>query len=159
GSDFVTATATIHIAAGNSGAGALFVPNGNVGATMTYCSSGPVASGPYGLECDVYAQGPADVPVSFSFNAHNGGTASASGAIGIGFPDSLTTFNLTILGTGSASEPPQNDPNGPCPTCNGASGGPPINFLNGDTYIPQTDYTVPGLGGGISLTRTWNSLW
>jgi YD repeat-containing protein len=39
------------------------------------------------------------------------------------------------------------------------TGGKPINLATGNTYIVQADLSVPGLGGGISLTRTWNSKW
>ena len=48
-----------------------------------------------------------------------------------------------------------------CPTCGkgGAVVGQPINLTNGNTYIQQTDVRVPGLGGGLNLVRTWNSLW
>jgi len=42
--------------------------------------------------------------------------------------------------------------------CEGICGSP-INLTNGNTYIQQQDYSLPGLGGGIQLTRTWNSLW
>src|SRR5439155_10909971 len=28
-----------------------------------------------------------------------------------------------------------------------------------NVYITQRDYRLPGLGGGITLERTWNSLW
>jgi YD repeat-containing protein len=47
-----------------------------------------------------------------------------------------------------------------CPTCgkNQASTGQPINLTNGNTYIQENDVRVPGLGGGLSLLRTWNSL-
>jgi YD repeat-containing protein len=42
-----------------------------------------------------------------------------------------------------------------CPiTC-----GHPINLTNGNVWIRQRDYAVPGLGGGLELTRTWNSRW
>jgi len=44
-----------------------------------------------------------------------------------------------------------------CPTCPKASN--PISLATGNTYIEQTDLRIPGLGGGLSLTRTWNSLW
>jgi RHS repeat-associated protein len=37
--------------------------------------------------------------------------------------------------------------------------GSPINLTNGNTYIQQRDYSIPGLAGGMQLTRTWNSLW
>lgn len=39
------------------------------------------------------------------------------------------------------------------------SGGAPISFSSGDTWITETDIRIPGLGGGLSLDRTWNSLW
>lgn len=43
-----------------------------------------------------------------------------------------------------------------CPTCN--TGGHPIDFATGDTYIAETDVSNPGLGGGLKLSRTWNSI-
>jgi YD repeat-containing protein len=48
-----------------------------------------------------------------------------------------------------------------CPTCNkdGAIASHPINLTNGNTYIEQNDVTLPGLGGGIKLNRTWSSIW
>jgi YD repeat-containing protein len=48
-----------------------------------------------------------------------------------------------------------------CVSCNGGRtgrGGMPIDFATGNTYITQSDIRVPGLGGGLGLTRTWNSL-
>ena len=45
-----------------------------------------------------------------------------------------------------------------CPTCNHHSG-KPINLTNGNTYIQQNDLRIPGLGGGLALERTWNSIW
>jgi len=48
-----------------------------------------------------------------------------------------------------------------CSTCgNGVpTAGNPINLTNGNTFIQQTDVRIPGLGGGLNLERTWNSLW
>jgi YD repeat-containing protein len=43
-----------------------------------------------------------------------------------------------------------------CPTC--TTGGGPIDFATGDTYITESDVSAPGLGGGLSLSRTWNSI-
>lgn len=43
-----------------------------------------------------------------------------------------------------------------CPKCNTASS--PIDLATGDTYITQVDVKIPGLGGGLTLVRTWNSL-
>jgi len=47
-----------------------------------------------------------------------------------------------------------------CPTCGMwvPSAGAPINLTNGNTYIQQKDVRVPGLGGGLMLERTWNSI-
>jgi YD repeat-containing protein len=36
-------------------------------------------------------------------------------------------------------------------------GGGPINLATGDTFITQSDLTVPGIGGGLSFSRTWHS--
>ena len=55
----------------------------------------------------------------------------------------------------STSSP--NSPGSPTPTGNQA--GSPVSLGSGDTFIRQTDLAVPGLGGGLSLIRTWNSLW
>ena len=44
-----------------------------------------------------------------------------------------------------------------CPYCDHA--GSPINLTDGNTFIIQNDFTLPGLGGGLSLARTWNSTW
>jgi len=44
---------------------------------------------------------------------------------------------------------------GPCPWC----GGGPISLTSGNTYITQSDLRVPGLSNGLSLVRTWNSMW
>lgn len=41
---------------------------------------------------------------------------------------------------------------GCCPQC-----GKPINLATGNTYITQSDFSIPGLGGGLTLSRTWNS--
>lgn len=48
-----------------------------------------------------------------------------------------------------------------CPTCNnqGATTSNPINLTNGNTYIEENDVRLPGLGGGLGLRRTWNSIW
>lgn len=45
-----------------------------------------------------------------------------------------------------------------CPGCNKPAGGGPINLSSGNTYIIESDISVPGLGGGLKLTRTWNSM-
>src|SRR5260370_40240750 len=73
--------------------------------------------------------------------------------------------------------PPQpvgTDTPDPCPVCtdsgNGApddgidpgqaaTGGEPINRSNGNTYVQQQDYSLPGGRGGLYLSRTWHSMW
>lgn len=44
----------------------------------------------------------------------------------------------------------------PCASCARASH--PIELATGDTYITETDIRIPGLGGGLMLSRTWNSI-
>jgi len=64
--------------------------------------------------------------------------------------------NLLVDPIAGAVPPPlQSDTT--CPDC--GFGAQPINFTTGNTYIPQQDYSIPGLAGGLSLNRTWNSLW
>src|ERR1700722_3455406 len=49
-----------------------------------------------------------------------------------------------------------------CPGCAAAAkaqGGAPISLASGNTYIKETDVRLPGLSGGLSLVRTWNSVW
>ena len=48
-----------------------------------------------------------------------------------------------------------------CPTCGKwvVVAGAPINLTSGNTYIQEQDIQVPGLGGGLALQRTWNSIW
>ena len=43
-----------------------------------------------------------------------------------------------------------------CDDCN-KNVGNPINLTNGNVWIQQRDYSIPGLGGGLQLARTWNS--
>src|SRR5437870_418325 len=47
-------------------------------------------------------------------------------------------------------------------SCNGKVAKPvdlgkPINVTNGNMYIQQTDYRLPGIGDGLEITRTYNS--
>jgi YD repeat-containing protein len=57
-----------------------------------------------------------------------------------------------------AYTPDQSAELGPCTQCQ-AQAGAPINVITGNTWIQQQDYALQGLGGGIELTRTWNSTW
>src|SRR6185312_12884848 len=40
----------------------------------------------------------------------------------------------------------------PCPQCSSGAN-KPVLLTSGDTYVKQTDLTLPGLGGGLSLVR------
>lgn len=42
---------------------------------------------------------------------------------------------------------------GNCPYCS-----KPVSLATGNTYFTQQDIKLPGLGGGLTLARTWNSL-
>src|SRR5882672_7223988 len=52
--------------------------------------------------------------------------------------------------------PPANAAQDICLSCMKA--GAPINLSSGNTYIIESDVSVPGLGGGLQLSRTWNSM-
>jgi large repetitive protein len=51
---------------------------------------------------------------------------------------------------------------GPCSPCPGRGGamavGGPINVTNGNMYLQQTDYNLPGVGPELNITRTYNSM-
>jgi len=49
-----------------------------------------------------------------------------------------------------------NTANDICLSC--LTAGQPINLSTGNTFIVQSDISIPGLGGGLSLTRSWNSI-
>ena len=56
--------------------------------------------------------------------------------------------------------PPETGGNlGVCPSGNSCVAGSPINLTDGNTWIEHRDYSVPGLGGGLQLSRVWNSRW
>jgi len=38
-------------------------------------------------------------------------------------------------------------------------GGSPISFADGNTYIEENDVRLPGLSGGLMVSRRWNSIW
>jgi len=66
---------------------------------------------------------------------------------------SCTYAQCTSVGwTCKPSSPPVSGPS--CPDC-----GEPISLANGNVFIQETDVRIPGLGGGLTLTRNWNSTW
>jgi YD repeat-containing protein len=46
-----------------------------------------------------------------------------------------------------------------CPTPGAPTCSKPISLASGDTFMVETDTKIPGLGGGLELTRTWHSMW
>lgn len=48
---------------------------------------------------------------------------------------------------------------GPCEEECEQAAGQPINLTTGDVWTSHVEYSVPGLAGGLSLKRTWNSQW
>jgi YD repeat-containing protein len=86
-------------------------------------------------------------------------------------PGAVLVFQNTVPGEGGETVYRVTDPTCPapaapfevgcCPTCGGCgnSGAAPISLVNGNTYIVETDVKIPGLSGGLTLTRNWNSIW
>jgi YD repeat-containing protein len=68
----------------------------------------------------------------------------------------VTCYSVTMFCPPVAG--PSETCTGPCAAKN-AQGGSPISLASGNTYIKETDVRLPGLSGGLSLVRTWNSLW
>jgi RHS repeat-associated protein len=130
----------------------------NFGSTLTNCPTGETFSGSYGSGCNYPNMGPGYVTMSFSVNGVNSGTTDYYGNIkvyNVADYDNGMSTNVTVTATGSPAEDPTSDPDTTCKTC----AAKPINLFSGNTWISQTDYSIPGLGGGLSLSRTWNSLW
>ena len=79
-------------------------------------------------------------------------TSSLNGTLG-----GIQTVDLT--GTRQGHPRPDARPTtGHVKHCEDATG-MPIDLTNGNVYVDQSDYSLPGLGGGIQLSRTWNSSW
>ena len=118
--------------------------------------------------CSVPANGPTSASLSVRLYGTNGTASPVTATVSTyayGMPSTpVFSQQLTLEPNPAATEPPVNDPDGPCDSCpedgaGPASGGAPINFANGDVWISHQDYSIPGPGGGLSLVRTWNSLW
>jgi YD repeat-containing protein len=73
--------------------------------------------------------------------------------VGIGVGPTTSVLLTVIPAPGNAVNPA-----GVGPTSCPLSCGNPVNISNGNVWIRQRDFSVPGLGGGLDLTRTWNSL-
>jgi RHS repeat-associated protein len=68
-------------------------------------------------------------------------------------PESTVTINV------SANDDSTNQGVDSCPTNIGQTPHPgePVNVTNGNMYLQQTDYRLPGIGDGLEITRTYNS--
>ncbi len=66
--------------------------------------------------------------------------------------------NITIEPTGWMPPPTVNPADAGSPSCPLGCGGP-INLASGNVWVSERDYSLPGLGGGLELTRSWNSQW
>jgi RHS repeat-associated protein len=64
---------------------------------------------------------------------------------------------IQVTASAQLSVQPPGDP-GPSNNCGGQAGAP-INLGTGNVWICEKDYSLPGLSGGLQLTRTWNSKW
>jgi YD repeat-containing protein len=69
-------------------------------------------------------------------------------------PDGVP-FNESCVAPSKSCFSPKN-PNDICLSC--LLAGSPINLSSGNTFITESDISLPGLGGGLKLTRTWNSM-
>jgi YD repeat-containing protein len=63
-------------------------------------------------------------------------------------------FQINCTRPKATCPPPAAPPVSKCPSC-----GRPISLTTGNTFIEQTDVKIPGLSGGLTLSRTWNSMW
>lgn len=153
---------------------------GNVNGTLSV--NPPQLPTPYGAEVSVYftssnttAIDPSQLssPTSFSDPSGWGVFIPAGGTAQVSFPlgQVSTTQLVTVTATESTatgkfqipmtvSVEPQIIPEvnlGPCSQCE-ALAGAPLNVTTGNVWITQNDYSLPGLAGGIQVSRTWNSM-
>jgi len=71
--------------------------------------------------------------------------------------DLESTNGVQVTASADISLQPPSDPGECDDPCD--EGGAPINFATGNVFIREKDFSLPGLGGGLQLNRTWNSLW
>lgn len=88
-------------------------------------------------------------PCILSFDAWNWYIIPA-GATCYYQPPFIFSLPCTIPNT-VCSPPPE------CPSCAKAS--KPVDLATGNVDIEERDLSFPGLGGGLTLERTWNSKW
>lgn len=70
----------------------------------------------------------------------------------------LTPQSSVTVYVSSNDDSANNGPNS-CPSQIGNTRDPgkPVNVTNGNMYLQQTDYHLPGIGDGLEITRTYNS--
>jgi YD repeat-containing protein len=73
------------------------------------------------------------------------------------FSEGPYLIQCTVMTSNCA--PPDAGPETCTGRCADSVAGKPISLASGNTFIVETDIKIPGLGGGLSLVRTWNSLW
>src|SRR4029077_7141666 len=159
GDNSQAALATVQVNHAAYGSVVLGWNNGVSGASLiSHCGSGGTQSGGY---CVYPNQGPGNVTVTLEFMAISGSSSTVSGTVTAFVEYNMDPGMQASLSVSPVPTPWQSPNQEPDPRCcsDGGYGGKPINFLNGNTWITQRDYSIPGLGGGISLERTWNSLW
>jgi RHS repeat-associated protein len=154
-SEFATATVQVYLAQVPQNF-AIQVVDTDAGGPQFRCGSGGQING---NGCTYPVMGPGMVSVTFSFNGYNYGTTDLNGNVRAYYVGNIPadrgqTANVTTLHV-NGPQSPTNEPD----SCTPTPVGHPINAANGNTWITQQDYAIPGLGGGISLVRTWNSLW
>jgi RHS repeat-associated protein len=66
------------------------------------------------------------------------------------YPDLTPESTVTVYVAASDGARDSGDPD-----CVGV--GKPVNVTNGNMYLQQTDYRLPGIGEGLEITRTYNS--
>lgn len=68
-------------------------------------------------------------------------------------PSETSCLHCAGAGGGGAGEP------GGTVSGGGPIAGRPISLSTGNTFIDEIDVALPGLAGGLTLRRTWNSMW
>lgn len=105
--------------------------------------------------CDPSYQ--ARIGVGCSVIMDDGSLRGGGGAGGTMSCDDTTDFSQSIgIGVSdSAQNNQQNAGEGGCPT---VMVGKPVNVTNGNMYIEQTDYSLPGIGEPLNVSRSYNSM-
>jgi YD repeat-containing protein len=86
-------------------------------------------------------------------------TAYGPAAIGWYYYSTYPGTFAFLLAVQNTSCQPASAPQETCASCAANAASQPINLASGNTYIIENDIRLPGLGGGLNLVRTWNSLW